>query len=49
MLCSSQAVALCIYNEMLKISNLHRERVYLSSWFGVTVMCSVGLIALDLW
>lgn len=41
--------ALCIHNEILNITDLCEERVYLGSQFWVTVMWSVGLIALGLW
>lgn len=40
--------ASCIYNEILNITDLYGGRVYLGSRFWVTVMWSVGLIALGL-
>lgn len=40
---------LCIYNEMLRITHLHGEGIYLRSQFWVRVMWSVGPIAFLLW
>lgn len=40
---------LCVYNEMLRITLLRGERIYLCSQFWVTVTWSVGPIALLLW